>query len=121
MLPFPMKIKVNKMLMRIYAKMKKKIMFFIPPVILAVITIIWLFYKDGRWYSYHQELPWGPLFVMHLMFPLFYLIVFIVRIIRHVNKDTRSSTDVFYIISSIVMTVICFVGLLAFLIFTSGA
>ena len=101
--------------------MKNKILFLIPPVILAVITLIWLFYKDGRWYYYHQEWQWGPLFVMHLLFPLFYFVVFIVRIIRHVSKDKRSSSDGFYIASSIAMTVLCFVGLLTFLIFTSGA
>ena len=101
--------------------MKNKVLFFFPPVILAVITLIWLFYEDGRWYSYRQEWPWGPLFVMHLLFPLFYFTAFIVRIIRHVNKDKRSSADIFYIVSSIVMSVVCFVGLLSFLIFTSGA
>ena len=101
--------------------MKNKILFIVPPVILAIITCIWLFCKDGRWYSYRQEWLWGPLFVMHLLFPLFYFVAFIVRIIRHANKDKRSSSDVFYIVSSIVMTVVCFVGLLVFLIFTSGA
>ncbi|MCR5734469.1 MAG: hypothetical protein K6G22_07695 [Lachnospiraceae bacterium] len=102
-------------------KMKKKILFLTPPVILAVITLIWLFYEDGRWYSYNQEWQWGPLFVMHLLFPLFYFVVFIVRIIRHVNKDKRTSSDVFYIASSIAMSVVSFIGLLLFLIFTSGA
>ena len=101
--------------------MKKKIQFLVPPVILAVVTLIWLFYKDGRWYSYRQEWPWGPLFVMHLLFPLFYLVALIVSIIRHCNKDKRSSSDAFYIASSIVMSALCFIGLLTFLIFTSGA
>ena len=101
-------------------KTKNKILFFIPPVILAAITLIWLFYEDGRWYGYNQEWQWGPLLVMHLLFPVFYFVVFIVMIIRHVSKDKRSSSDVFYIVSSIVMTVLCFVGLLSFLIFTSG-
>lgn len=101
--------------------MKNKILFIVPPVILAVITIIWLFCEDGRWYSYRQEWPWGPLFVLHLLFPLFYFVMLIVRIIRHINRDKRSSSDVFYIVSSIVMTIVCFVGLLSFLIFTSGA
>ena len=101
--------------------MKKKILFIIPPVVLAVITIIWLFYTDGRWYSYKQEWPWGLLFVMHLLFPLFYFVALIVRILRHVNKDKRSSSDAFYIVSSIVMSVVCFFGFITFLIFTSGA
>lgn len=100
--------------------MKKKLLFFIPPFILAAITLIWLFYEDGRWYSYKQEWQWGPLFVMHLLFPVFYFVVFIVMIIRHVSKDKRASSDVFYIVSSITMSVLCFVGLLSFLIFTSG-
>ncbi len=97
-----------------------KIRFFIPPVVLAAITLIWLFYKDGRWYVYRQEWQWAPLLVMHLLFPLFYFVVFIVMIIRHVSKDKRSSSDTFYIVSSIAMTVLCFIGLLLFLIFTSG-
>ena len=102
-------------------KMKNKILFLIPPVILAAITLIWLFYEDGRWYSYNQEWQWRPLFVMHLLFPLFYFVMFIVMIIRHANKDKRKPSDVFYIASSIVMSAVCFVGLLTFLIFTSGA
>lgn len=100
--------------------MKNKILFFVPPLALAVITLIWLFYEDGRWYYYRQEWPWLPLFVLHLVIPLVYLIVLIVSIIRHINKNTRSSSDVFYIISSIIMTFVCFAGLLVFLIFTSG-
>ena len=31
------------------------------------------------------------------------------------------ASDVFYIVSSIIMAVVCFVGMLVFLIFTSGA
>ena len=101
--------------------MKNKILFLIPPVILAFITFIWLFYEDGRWYSYKQEWEWGPLFVMHLLLPLFYIVALIVRIIRHLNKDKRSASDAFYIVSSIVMSVVCSFGLLTYLIFTSGA
>ncbi|MCR5673154.1 MAG: hypothetical protein K6F87_05510 [Lachnospiraceae bacterium] len=101
--------------------MKRKIMFLIPPAILAVITNIWLFYKDDRWYYYRQEWPFMPLLVMHFLFPLMYLAALIVMIIKHINKDKRTSSDVFYIISSIVMSVLCFAGLLLFLIFTSGA
>lgn len=100
---------------------RKKILFIASPVLMAVITLIWLFYKDGRWYTYRQEWPWGPLFVMHLLFPLFYVASLIVTIIRHINKDKRSSSDVFYIVFSIIMSVVCFAGLLTFLIFTSGA
>ena len=100
--------------------MKNKILFIISPVILAVITLIWLFHEDGRWYLYRQEWLWGPLFIMHILFPLFYITVLIVKIVRHINKNTRSSSDVFYMISSVVMTVVCFAGLLSFLVFTSG-
>lgn len=101
--------------------MKNKILFIVPPVILAVITLIWLFYDSTRWYTYRQEWLWGPLFVMHLLFPLFYIVMLVVMIVRHIRKDTRASSDVFYIVSSIVMSVACFIGLLTFLIFTSGA
>lgn len=101
--------------------MKNKILFIVSPIILAVITWIWLFYDSSRWYTYRQEWPWTPLFVMHLLFPVFYLIALIVSIIRHAKKDTRSSSNLFYIISSIVMGCLCFVGLLTFAIFTSGA
>lgn len=101
-------------------KKKNKIMFFAAPVILAVITLIWLFYKDGRWYYYRQEWPYGPLLALHLLFPVFYLGVFVVRIIRHFNEYTRSSSDMFYIVSSVILSVICFGALLSFLVFTSG-
>ena len=101
--------------------MKNKILFFVPPVILAVITMIWLFYEDGRWYTYRLEWPFEPLLMLHFLFPLFYFVILVVRIIWHISKNKRSSSDIFYIVSSIVMTVVCFVGLLSFLIFTSGA
>ncbi len=100
---------------------RNKILFLVSPVVLAIITLIWLFYDTTRWYTYKQEWQWGPLFVLHLLFPIFYLVALIVNIVRHANKNTRSSSDVFYIVSSIIMSVICFIGLLSFLIFTSGA
>ena len=100
--------------------MKKKLLFFAPPVVLAVITMIWLFHEDNRWYYYRQEWPFEPLLLMHFLFPLLYVIALVVMIVRHINKDKRSSSDVFYIVSSIAMTVVCFVGLVFFLIFTSG-
>ena len=99
----------------------KKVMFIISPIILAAITLIWLFYKDGRWYYYKQEWQFGPLLVLHLLFPLFYLVMLIVMIIKHANPNKRADSDIFYIISSIVMNVLCFFGLIFFLIFTSGA
>ena len=101
--------------------MKKKLFFVLSPVMLSAVTLIWLFYEDGRWYTYSQEWPWMPLFFAHLLFPLFYLTVFIVRLIRHINRNTRSDSDTFYIVSSIILSVVCFVGLFIFLVFTSGA
>ena len=53
---------------------RNKILFFIPPVVLAVITWLWLFLVDGRWYSYKQEWPFLPLLILHLLFPLFYYV-----------------------------------------------
>jgi hypothetical protein len=100
--------------------MKNKILFFLSPIAVAMITWIWLFYKDDRWYYYRQEWPWLPLMLIHLLLPLFYLTVLIVRIIRHANKNKRSDSDIFYIISSIVMIIASTIGLLSFLIFTSG-
>ncbi len=100
--------------------MKHKIIFLCPPIVLAIVTCTWLFYKDGRWYTYRQEWPWYPLLFLHLALPLFYLIAFIVVMIRHFNKAKRSSSDTFYIVTSIVMNVICCIGLLVFMIFTSG-
>ena len=101
--------------------MKKKILFIIPPVILAVITLIWLFYETDRWYTYRQEWPFLPLLLLHFLFPAFYFVAFIVRLVMHFNRNKRSPADVYYIVSSIVLSVACFVGLLTFLIFTSGA
>ena len=101
-------------------KTVKKILFIISPLILAILTWIWLFYEDGRWYQYRQEWPWGPLLVLHLLFPVFYLVMFIVRLVRHCNKNTRTDSDIFYIVSSIILSFMCFVGMLVFLIMTSG-
>lgn len=100
---------------------RNKVLFILSPVILAVITCIWLFYKDGRWYDYKEEWQFAPLLIMHLLFPLFYFVMSIVRIIRHINKSTRDDSDVFYIVSSIILTIACGMGLIVFLIFTSGA
>ncbi|MCR4807652.1 MAG: hypothetical protein K5857_08235 [Lachnospiraceae bacterium] len=99
---------------------RNKILFFLPPVILAVITWLWLFLVDGRWYSYKQEWPFLPLLLLHLLMPLFYFIMFIVRIVKHINRNTRSGSDVFYIVSSIILTLACIIGLFTFFIFTSG-
>ena len=100
--------------------MKKKIFYILSPVILAVITCIWLFYKDNRWYTYRQEWPFGPLFVLHLLFPLFYLVMFVIMLIRQISKNKRSDSNVFYMLSSVILTVVCTVGFFVFMIFTSG-
>ncbi len=100
--------------------MKQKIGFLVPPIVLAIVTYIWLFYKDGRWYTYREEWPWLPLFLLHLVFPLFYFVSFIVVLIRHFNEYKRTESDIFFIIASIIMNVFCCIGLFAFLIFTSG-
>lgn len=99
---------------------RNKVLFILAPVVLAVITWLWLFLVDGRWYSYREEWPFLPLFILHLLFPLFYFVVFIVKIIRHINKNTRADSDLFYIISSIIMTIVCNIGLFFFFVFTSG-
>ncbi len=99
---------------------RNRILFILPPVIIAVLTWVWLFHEDGRWYHYREEWPWGPLLVFHLLFPVFYLIIIIVRLVRHINRNTRTDSDIFYIVSSIILSFVCFVGLLVFLIMTSG-
>lgn len=99
--------------------MKKKILFFLPAVILTALTLFWLFYKDGRWYDYRSEWPFEPLLVLHLAMPLFYVVAGIVNLVRVLGKKKKGS-ELFYIISSIIMTVACFVGLLTFIVFTSG-
>jgi uncharacterized membrane protein YozB (DUF420 family) len=99
----------------------KRLKLFIPPVVLAVITFIWLFCREGRWYTYHQEWPWVPLLILHILMPLYYLVMCIVTIVKHANKDKRTEHDMFNIIGSAVMIFVCCVGLLIYLIFTSGA
>ncbi len=100
--------------------MKKKVLYLLPSVILAVITWIWLFYKDGRWYTYHLEWPCIPLMILHMLLPLFYAVMFVVWLIRHLNKKTRKESDIYYLLVSVGLTVACTIGLLAFLMFTSG-
>lgn len=99
--------------------MKKKIFFILPPVLLAIVTWIWLFYKDGRWYYYRQEWPFMPLMILHLLFPLFYLVAGVVSLVRLIGK--KGGSTVFYLVSSIILTIVCFIGFIAYGIFTSGA
>ncbi len=100
--------------------MKKKIMFIAGPFILAIITAIWMFYKDGRWYYYRQEWEWLPLLVLYFLFPIFYLIAFLVSLIRVIRKEKSSSSDVFYIASSIIMSAVSIMAFILFFFFTSG-
>lgn len=101
--------------------MKKKIVFILPPIILVIVTLIWYFGEDGRWYYYRNELPFYPLFILHILMPVFYLVSFIVSVVRQIRRDTRSPSNLFYLITSAVLSIICFIGFVVFGIFTSGA
>ena len=101
--------------------MSKKIKFFLPPIILAVITWIWLFYDKSRWYTYRTEWQFIPLLILHLLVPLFYLVTGFITVLRRINVNTRSNADVFYIVGSIAMFFVSLFGAFIFLIFTSGA
>ncbi len=99
--------------------MKKKLLFFLPAVLLTAITLFWLFYKDGRWYDYRSEWPFGPLLSLHLVMPLFYAVAGIVNLVMLLTKKKKGAV-IFYLIASIIMTIVCFVELMAFIVFTSG-
>ena len=97
--------------------MKNKIGFILPPIILAIVTVIWYFCRDGRWYGYRDEVLFAPLRLIHIALPLFYLIAMIVNI---VSPKEKSPHKIFYIIASIVLMSGSFIGALVFLIMTSG-
>ena len=101
--------------------MKKKFAFLSPSIILAALTLLWLFYKNGRWYTYREEWPFLPLLILHLAQPLYYLISCIMAIIRHFTKSGRQVSYGFYIVASAIMIFVSTIGLFVFLIFTSGA
>ena len=101
--------------------MKNKIKFILPPIILAIVTLIWYLCPGGRWYYYRNELPFYPLFILHILMPVFYAAAFIVSVVRQIRRDTRSSSNLFYLISSAVLSIVCFIGFVVFGIFTSGA
>ena len=98
--------------------MKNKIKFFLPPIILAIVSLIWYFGEEGRWYDYRDEVMFMPLMILHFALPIFYLIALIVNIAR---PKERSEHKVFYIVSSIVLMIVTSFGLLIFGIMTSGA
>ena len=97
--------------------MKNKIKFILPPIILAIVSLIWYFGGDGRWYDYRDEVMFMPLMILHVALPIFYLIALIVNIVR---PKESSKHKVFYIVSSIVLMIVTFFGLLLFGIMTSG-
>ena len=102
--------------------MKNKILFFIPFVSLTLITLIWYFYKDDgrRWYHYREEFLFLPLQFLHIIMPLFYLIAFIVFLVRQIDKTTRSESNIFYLVASPFLALTSFGALCAFFVFTSG-
>ncbi|MCR5129085.1 MAG: hypothetical protein K6B69_13400 [Lachnospiraceae bacterium] len=100
---------------------KDKIIFILPPVILAIVTFIWYFAVDGRWYQYRQEWAFGPLLVAHLIMPVYYFVRLIIAAIMQIKADTRSLSNIFYIVASVVLCFFGVGGLFLFLVFTSGA
>jgi len=101
-------------------KRKEKILFVAPPIILALLTCIWYFGTKGRWYHYREKLAYKPLLVCHLIMPLYYLVRLIIASVKQSNVNTRSSSNVFCIVVSIILCLLCIVGLFVFLVFTSG-
>lgn len=102
-------------------KIRNRIFFLLPPVILTVVTCIWYFYDSSRWYSYRQEFLWGPLLFLHVVFPLLYFVAGIVCVIKRIGSGEKKSPGIFYIVASFILTFCCFIGLVTFLLMTSGA
>ena len=99
---------------------RNKIIFVAPPIVLTILTLIWYFGKDGRWYSYREEWEFIPLLICHMIMPLFYFVSLIVATVRQINESTRSKSNIFYIVASAVLWLGCGFGYLIFIIFTSG-
>lgn len=97
-----------------------KIKFILPPVILVIVTLIWYFVPDGRWYHYRDEWQFLPLLIGHLIMPVYYFVRLIIATVMQIKKDTRSSDNIFYIAASAVLCFLCVGGLFTFLIYTSG-
>ena len=57
---------------------------------------------------------------IRFILPLFYFVMMIVTIVRQINPSTRSSSNLYYMIASIAIWVFEIIGLLAFLVITSG-
>ncbi len=99
---------------------KDKILFVLPPVILAVVTLIWYCIPDGRWYYYRNEWEFLPLLICHMIMPVYYLVRLIIAVVMQIKVDTRSAFNVFCLVASGILCFLCAGGLLVFLIFTSG-
>ena len=99
---------------------KDKILFILPPVILAIVTLIWYFVPDGRWYHYRDEWEFLPLLICHLIMPVYYFVRLIIATVMQIKKDTRSTSNIFYTAASAILCFLCVGGLFTFLIFTSG-
>ena len=95
--------------------------FFMPPVVLTIITWIWYFCSSASWYTYQSDWAFKPLLILHLAMPVFYLVALVVAVIRKKALMGHKPSRVFYIVASIIMIFITLFGLLAFLVFTSGA
>ena len=52
--------------------------------------------------------------------PAFYFVAMIVTIVRQINQYTRSSSNLYYMISSIILWLFGVIGLFAFMVITSG-
>ncbi len=99
---------------------RNKILFVAPPIVLTILTLIWLFRKDGRWYTYRDEWEFIPLLICHIIMPLFYFVSLIVVTIRQINESTRSASNIYYIVASAILWLGGGFGFLLFIIFTSG-
>ena len=101
-------------------RLKEKITFILPPFILALLTIIWYVRADGRWYTYREEWEFLPLLLCHVIMPIYYLVRLIIATIKQINVSTRSNENIFYIVASAVLWILCGFGFFVFVIFTSG-
>ncbi len=99
---------------------KKKILFVLPPFVLALLTIIWYVRADGRWYTYRDEWEFLPLFICHIIMPFYYFVRLIIATVKQINVSNRSSDNIFYIVASAILWLACGFGFIIFGIFTSG-
>ena len=105
--------------MKLEDSTKNKIKFVLPAVILFVFTVIWYIPGD-RWYHYREEWLYTPLSILHFLMPLFYGMAFFVFLVRQIDRSTRSNDNLFYLITSIILSITRTIGLFIFLIMTCG-